>query len=355
MQSHGSFKEKLSQETTTRLEESFSTRRATNTYPVLTLPPEIVAEIFLNFIPTYPESASLLGSLSPVVLCQICRHWRAIALSTPTLWRAIRIDIHNSRSDKTLPAQLEFVKAWLSRSGECSLSINLSDFSNLPLGNQFLQTLLLHCSRWEHADLLVPLEHFSLLQAADMPLLQELKIGPNDLPDTTATTVSIFDRSLRLTHVVLTEDFVPSVIRLPWAQLTHLTGLCLFEHECTEILSCTTQLVRATITVFGSSQPYSPPPNVLELPHLRHLILFVRDIAIASGVCLWKILDNCTLPALRTLWLSGACISVESIAALLARSQCILEELHITNADLSEFEYREVLPPVGQLTLNANE
>ncbi|KAJ7149603.1 hypothetical protein C8R46DRAFT_862664, partial [Mycena filopes] len=58
-------------------------------YPVLDLPTEIICEIFLRFLPIYPLRPPLTGPGSPTVLTQVCRAWRAIALSTPSLWRAI--------------------------------------------------------------------------------------------------------------------------------------------------------------------------------------------------------------------------------------------------------------------------
>ncbi|KAJ6589151.1 hypothetical protein B0H19DRAFT_923037, partial [Mycena capillaripes] len=103
-------------------------RQATQTfYPVLTLPPEIVSEIFLNYLPTYPKIPPLFGISSPSLLCQICRHWRAITVSTPVLWRAIRMDGANHRdSEEMLTAKLELIETWLSRSGDCPLALSLS-------------------------------------------------------------------------------------------------------------------------------------------------------------------------------------------------------------------------------------
>ncbi|KAJ7187800.1 hypothetical protein C8R46DRAFT_1424 [Mycena filopes] len=45
-------------------------------YPVLTLPPEIVSEIFTHFLPTYPDCPDPTGAFSPTELTQICRTWR---------------------------------------------------------------------------------------------------------------------------------------------------------------------------------------------------------------------------------------------------------------------------------------
>ncbi|KAF7343913.1 F-box domain-containing protein [Mycena venus] len=83
------------------LERSLSTLRAQRKvvherlesykYPVLTLPNEIVSEIFVHFLPIYPDPPPFFGSLSPTTLTHICRKWRDIAISTPTLWKAIKL------------------------------------------------------------------------------------------------------------------------------------------------------------------------------------------------------------------------------------------------------------------------
>ncbi|KAJ7742565.1 hypothetical protein B0H16DRAFT_1247778, partial [Mycena metata] len=61
------------------------------TYPVLTLPPEVMSEIFVHFLPVYPKRAPQKGLLSPSTLGQICCLWREIAFSTPQLWRTVKI------------------------------------------------------------------------------------------------------------------------------------------------------------------------------------------------------------------------------------------------------------------------
>jgi hypothetical protein len=58
-------------------------------YPVLTLPSEIVCNIFIHFLPIYPTCPPLTGPLSPILLTHICGGWREIALALPVLWRAI--------------------------------------------------------------------------------------------------------------------------------------------------------------------------------------------------------------------------------------------------------------------------
>ncbi|KAJ7704548.1 hypothetical protein B0H17DRAFT_1193755 [Mycena rosella] len=114
-------------------------------YLVLTLPNEIVSEIFVHFLPVYPHSPPLIGPRSPALLGQVCRKWRDIALSTPELWRAVRLTLNKKRRREQ---QLRLLETSLERSGSCRLSIELCFKSNdadsgtweLP----FLQTIARH-------------------------------------------------------------------------------------------------------------------------------------------------------------------------------------------------------------------
>ncbi|KAJ7918329.1 hypothetical protein B0H13DRAFT_296024 [Mycena leptocephala] len=87
-------------------------RLSSCTYPVLTLPNEIVSEIFIHFLPLRPLCPPLTGRLSPTTLTQICRRWRQVAQATPELWRAILF------ADDRIPLEEQFLifDLWLSRS-----------------------------------------------------------------------------------------------------------------------------------------------------------------------------------------------------------------------------------------------
>ncbi|KAF8156196.1 hypothetical protein K438DRAFT_1942897 [Mycena galopus ATCC 62051] len=332
-------------------------------YPVLSLPPEIVAEIFTNFLPSYPERPPHVGIFSPLLLCQICGPWRQIALTTPWLWRAVSIELHDRENRETVAWKLALLETWLSRSGACLLSIRLHyqiDQFRPPFGNtahpslsEFLHTVVRRCERWEHIDCVMPFAHLHIIQG-DMPQLRNLVFGPSDLPDNEdepVTLLELFGRAPQLTDVVLTECFVPSSMHLPWSQLTYLEALCLYEHECMEIFSYATNLIRCTMAVCGPSEPSAPPPVIPVHSHLRDLTF----ITLEADVILADILDLLTLPALRTLEVPEQCVSVadpiSTLTDLVARSRCTLDELRIKKALLAEDLYRSALPSVRMLTL----
>jgi hypothetical protein len=185
-----------------------------------------------------------------------------------------------------------------------------------------------------------------------MPWLRNLTFGPSDLPsDDEPTTLHLFDSAPQLTTAVLTECFVPSAMRLPWSSLTCLVGLCLYEHECAEILRDATNLINCTMTVCGPPEPDMPMPTVPVHSHLRDLILHVTE---ASDVNLADVLDILTLPALRTLQFPEPCVSavdpLRTLKDFISRSQCVLDELRVDEASLPEVSYRQALPSVRIIT-----
>jgi hypothetical protein len=184
----------------------------------------------------------------------------------------------------------------------------------------------------------------------EMPMLLDVTIGPGDLPNDNGEleTVILFDRAPPLKMVVLTRYFLEVAMTLPWAQLTHLEAHCLYEDECINILQAAPRLVTCTVRVCFSDEDTVVRPAVPVHAHLRDVALLLDGNPI---VRLWMVLDCLTLPALRTLWLSGRCIKMDSLKAFILRSQCTLEELRITDATLSESEYRQALPPFGTITL----
>ncbi|KAJ7206489.1 hypothetical protein GGX14DRAFT_367219, partial [Mycena pura] len=98
--------------------EADALERLLSVDPASILPTEIVSDILVHALPAYPICPPLAGKSSPTQLTHVCRKWREIALSTPSLWRAITIRL---RRDKSW--DLDFVQTWLRRSGSCPLSL----------------------------------------------------------------------------------------------------------------------------------------------------------------------------------------------------------------------------------------
>ncbi|KAJ7742585.1 hypothetical protein B0H16DRAFT_1563054 [Mycena metata] len=300
--------------------------------PVLTLPTEIVSEIFVHFLP-YPKTPSFTGRSSPNVLGQICSNWREIALSTPSLWRAITLHLWNGRR---LDQKLRLLEIWLQRSGSRLLSIRI--YGALD-GNPFAHAIAAHSDRWEHLRI-------DALNDIDLPIPTFSAIPPH--------TFSPLLRSVAVSY------WGAHCLRvLPWSQLTALTtGGVISPYHC---------LVRAHNLVYCKLciEPKAhqgfiiTPEDAIALPRLETLIF---EWASSSDVS-WIFLDLLTLPALQRLQIGQSCRRgdpdlVGLLQSLISRSGCSIQELYVAPTDphLEAYTipiplelYRIALPTAGSI------
>ncbi|KAJ7286571.1 hypothetical protein C8J57DRAFT_1664792 [Mycena rebaudengoi] len=336
-------------------QELFETHLIPYKYPILTLPSEITSEIFLHFIPVYPNRPDPRGIESPTRLGQICRTWREIAFRTPRLWRAIKLDLYQTPSTRIL--QLDILSTWLLRSKNSPLSISMKyplSYSEADLP-QFAVEITRHSSRWEYVELLLPSDNLRLIGSADFPLLRSLAFGaggyfhePGSLDN-----VSSFANAPNLTDVTLFKGCSPFRTALPWSQLTRLSADMLFTHECAEILQHASALVDFSTNMCGNDDegelaPFKP------LKHLQSLRL--GDLKSSPCPIQRRILDALTAPALRHLQISEQ-LSVAgghilaTVAALISRSRCTLVSLQVFHARLPEATYHAAFPSIPTITL----
>ncbi|KAJ7655852.1 hypothetical protein DFH06DRAFT_1201038 [Mycena polygramma] len=318
--------------------------------PFLLLPPEIVSEIFVKFLPEYPVFPPNFGLLSPFLLCGICRLWRQIALSTPALWSAIWIDAgHDYRDFKKQAAErLQLAKTWLTRSGHSPLSLRLTGvFTHTEFLRQLVETVVAHCERWERVHLVVPFALLHLVRGP-MPLLRDLTLGPSELELETHSTLALFERAPQLKAVVLADNFLLSLVHLPWSQLTRVEAHCLYAHECAAILNSASQLVHCEFTMCGDDDDEDIEIPMISIhSNLRHLSLLTLHY---NDVDLCSIVSKLTMPALRVLWIFGLSVSTECLQAFVQRSHCVLEELCIVHSSCSQSSY--LLPSIEGITLD---
>ncbi|KAJ7157218.1 hypothetical protein C8R46DRAFT_909202, partial [Mycena filopes] len=98
-------------------------------YPVLSLPPEITSEIFLECLPPHPLFApfgesGLTNSVAPLLLLQVCKTWRKIALSTPRLWDSLHL-FHSAGFPRT-STMAKVITDWFGRARSSPLTLSLS-------------------------------------------------------------------------------------------------------------------------------------------------------------------------------------------------------------------------------------
>lgn len=128
--------------------------------PVRRMPPEITAEIFLYLSAesSVLPSGLVSGLSSPLILGQICRNWRAIALSLSRLWSSFEArfpDRNNGRSDQ----RTRLMKTWLSRSHPLPVIFDYTPnrVEESPEAFQVFVKIIKSCaSRWLSLSLEIP-------------------------------------------------------------------------------------------------------------------------------------------------------------------------------------------------------
>ncbi|KAF7302720.1 hypothetical protein HMN09_00906900 [Mycena chlorophos] len=145
-------------------------------YPVSTLPVEIIAEIFQAFLPSYPDAPTFNDKFaSPFALGHICGQWRRIALSTPSLWRAVRIPSSDIHIEK-LTSSVEAIRCFLDRSDDYSLSIQIYGTPRHGHVAAMFDAILPYAPRFQFLTLDVDAAIADQLFVTEMPLLRGVEV-----------------------------------------------------------------------------------------------------------------------------------------------------------------------------------
>ncbi|KAJ6504207.1 hypothetical protein C8R47DRAFT_1210291 [Mycena vitilis] len=336
------------------------------------LPTEITSEIFIHFLPVYPDCPPLTGPRSPILLTHICHKWRDIALATPALWRAISFSTTtdfwratpNSTCTTIIPftLRLEIFNLWLSRSGHCPLSIEVDMRPKDPrLRNvvqqdpeafapptakvaQFVAAAALHSARWEYLELCISTDVFPIIETP-MPLLRSLTLFLNDYPR--AHEISSFHTLPLLRTLVLhLDNYLTPSFDLPWAQLTSLTLNSALPSDCSSFLQQTPNLVHCELQVVDDG--FGRPPDVT-LPRLESLTFcenFEDPVA-------WY-LDTLIVPALRSLRTTERFLGpnqIQALSSIISKSGSNLQSICISNIKaVSEDSYRQAFPAISNFS-----
>ncbi|KAJ7768388.1 hypothetical protein B0H16DRAFT_1716396 [Mycena metata] len=284
-------------------------------YPVLTLPPEVVSEIFIRSLSETGARPNVTEA--PLLLCTVCSQWRTIAILTPALWSSIELAFKFSLFGSKFLALLDL---WLSRTGHHPLSLSLyydeyTVTKNRPQVDLLVQLILRHSHQWAEVELKLPdASEFHQFMGYHYPALKALSLTHSINPS--IPPVTSFAHAPSLTNVQLSAGCAADPIALPWLQLTSLKCEALYVHECLALLRGTTQLVEFTVYL-KEGGPALPPISFLTLPTLRSLHLLREE-------CHMDLLQYLTLPTLETLSISFENHDIPRFLAFLARSACSL-------------------------------
>ncbi|KAJ7178143.1 hypothetical protein C8R46DRAFT_1075958 [Mycena filopes] len=320
------------------------------TYPVLSLPTEVVSEIFVHFLPVYPETPPMIGRYSPNVLGQICREWRETALSTPALWRAISVPL---QQETRLAQKLRLLETSLDRSKSCLLSIKIDCGETQGNLAPFMRALVVHCARWEHLQVYARGHPLPSVEAP-MPFLRAIFTTEGrglSQPALDVAPSAGFHEAPQLRDLTLVFWDARCISRYPWSQLTTFSAHVIPLYDCVDVLNHTVSLVHCFFFVYGPDVDVPPQrySRAVTLPCLETLALYGKLDTVS-----WRFMDFFTFPALRKLQIQEDFLHdvspVDNLVSLVSRSKCELQELWIlSSVQRPHHRYDLAFPAVGSI------
>ncbi|KAJ7164156.1 hypothetical protein C8R46DRAFT_1278180 [Mycena filopes] len=304
-------------------------------YPVLTLPGEITSAIFLKCVESEVPFGfqrnewgdryrmTSLATEAPLLLLQICKSWRSIALGTPALWANLSSG-HSFEADDPAtvvsPNTLEQgIDRWLRRAAAVPVSLSLfgaNGSANCNTTEMWLKSvrnlLRAHALRLRSLSLVYNLDVSALGESLHFPILHSLTVNYAS----SDAVIDTFHDSPQLREVYFVSAESPILshqITLPWHQLAVFRANELPISDCLQILRWCPCLKSLTLALIPNPEPSARPLVV-------HQSLEQLSISHLSGA-LTHLLD---LPALRSLTLHEVTLDGPAFLAFLRRSSCSL-------------------------------
>ncbi|KAJ7334720.1 hypothetical protein DFH08DRAFT_784773 [Mycena albidolilacea] len=292
---------------------------------ILTLPFEIIAQIFVFCLP--PEDDALpWRTEAPLLLAGICRHWRDAAMATHELWNTVHLSLRPRSVLKVAPL-LDF---WIPRAGNLPLSMSLIykgaewnlEVTDPEAPQRKLEALLKeYAPHWTSIELMPPFPTRALLASPDKDLasLKRLVLRYGPWAPSGNQLARGFSQAPRLRELHMISGS-PTILALPWEQLTTLRLDNSAPVECVRTLALVPNLVNFTATIWTAS----PAPSIPPLTRLESLTF---NLSHTRGPAL---LNSLTLPALHHLDLDIEDVrEITSVTSLTTRSPCFLRSLSI--------------------------
>jgi hypothetical protein len=289
--------------------------------------PEILSEIFLHhqspfsFLADLKNNSLRLGDPSltmeqavynsfsllygPLLLTQICRRWREVAISTPQIWTTI--SFVESRSNLSKPSP-NLVDLWVTRSRQLPLRICIQEISKLEIGRSRLMHKAIHrlfhySHRWQ--ELYIASSNFksrwkrfyafrSRLPLLRVLVLQSWQEAFRGIPD--SGDLDLFSDAPLLTEVSISQSpgFLASMV-FPFSQLTRVNFKRISLFAFLGFLAKAPQLEECKIACFLTEDTSLTLPQCP--PHLQ-LGVFVLKMDVKG--CCELLLPRLEFPNLNT-------------------------------------------------------
>ncbi|KAF9058750.1 hypothetical protein BDP27DRAFT_1432348 [Rhodocollybia butyracea] len=313
---------------------------------------------FSNQPPLTELTSPAITYLPTMAISSVCSRWHVLALSSPSLWANIRVEMYSPAQDKAtaLVGFVDTVARFLDRSGDrpLSLSLYLLDTPNYEIEEPLLTMLTQHARRWEtftySGD--SSLTQHVTLSNLHFPLLVELDIGTFDDRDGISPDFNCFEHAPRLCTLGTPKMFTSKV---PSHQLHHLilrdghSRLVDMLHKCPLVKSL--EVVGWEAYDPQSSEPYTSRT--------------ITSLSIIKGhePSLELILLTFNLPSLNTFVLESYDMSsgywaTKTFISFISRSSCMITTFILYGMVLSDSDLLaalQVMPSLLHLVIEDSQ
>ncbi|KAF7326927.1 F-box domain-containing protein [Mycena venus] len=297
-------------------------------YPLLNLPKEIISMIFVQCLPAHGRVRPSPRK-APLLLAQICRLWREIALSTSQIWSSMDLMfdfgyVGGHYGNVPNPGALPLLRTWLFRAKDRPISLTLRSHHN-QLSPDVLSVIPSYAGQLCRLELSLEPVDFEYIRAASaaFPNLRRIAFYCYDPPGSIENPVSIFGSPPALCELRV---LCNSGSAVPFGVYPFLNTLELGDTSAQlvlEVLSRCPQLLHLKACIKDSTN-VPMPSNAARNFDLQSLVL----VAYQRGLAV-HLLHYLTLPRLRRLDLQDE-TQFAVLMSFLARSSCILDHLGLT-------------------------
>jgi hypothetical protein len=263
------------------------------------LPCELLSEIFLHCAGGGVDAVSTIRM--PLLTTQICKEWRAIAISTPSLWCRLFLSIN----ERQVASHSELAATLLARSGLCPLTIYIFwEEHPYTSSHPVLDIIAQHSHHWYNMLLFLPMRAFPAFSAIKgcLPLLTELTLGTEDdifpYPLLLDPALEMFESAPQL-RCFESINLSPHVFRLPWAQLRRCPMMSAAVDECIDVLRRSPNLEECRFICLCRSFSTPHPLVPVQLSHLRSISIMIPTWN--PYVDVNDLFEHLTSPLLRSL------------------------------------------------------
>ncbi|KAJ7067276.1 hypothetical protein C8F01DRAFT_1120856 [Mycena amicta] len=236
------------------------------------LPTEILSDIFLQCLDKEECNCR------PQLVATICLRWRQIALSTPLLWRHIRIDCEADSHDTESLYSLLTLQLERSCAVPLTVQFSYSDEEDLSI----FQLLLTSSQRWESLDVELNMSQYRQIQTSACEFSNLKHLTVRHAPSLQLGNLS--QPLPMLSELALIWLVSPLPKKLPWTNISKCVLSNSSSVEAINIISTTPTLVELSLSgcyclIEGGSHVPSMPVFTTSTLHTLSITRCSRDFA----------------------------------------------------------------------------